>query len=517
MFYPSCTRIILAACSTLLIIAGRSAFGTMDPRFELDSQVLEKGGISSGILQKEKKSFRARSVRSAATVAGRGTIHTVRRGENLFKVLMHDYGLSNDEAEAVLEDVRRENNIYDIRRLRVGQKIIIPPLRRKADGTLRAGLPVKEPLNQTVSAEEHPGVSSQTLRLEASDDVAADQDVSVQLREIWGKLVPSKAGTQKSLVLKSPEFSLTLDPQRYPIFESMDGSKIVIDRGAMIPPLVKSLISEKDPTTRFVSESPANSRKFLSAMLESAGFYSVEEDFSLEFGSDPKITVHSDFKVEKTADSLIKQDVVLLNSGKQTLPTVLGPFLKKEGFSVYEPFALSKPFMVRTPLRNIHQITSRNQPAIVDAILGSLSVAYSVDKRVDVFLADNNGISLTVKAGRYFEQAGQRYVVSDFDGDPVAYTLFRILETKGFRVVILEPQDDYRRISEKIMSRMQLQGGYSQLAQLSDDGLNYSLQMSGVRMEGTGVPGGSLFITNLEMDRIVRDLLKENGYQVSGH
>ena len=56
------------------------------------------------------------------------------------------------------------------------------------------------------------------------------------------------------------------------------------------------------------------------------------------------------------------------------------------------------------------------------------------------------------KAERYFERGGQRYVVTSFDGDPVNYTLFRILETKGYNVVILEAQDDFRKISEKLIA-----------------------------------------------------------------
>lgn len=500
--------------SIMLVMAGSSALAAMDPRFELDSQLLERSGAAQGVVSKSRKVLRSRASRSVSPAGLRGTVHIVRPGDNLFKVLMHDYGLSNDEAEAVIEEIRRENNIYDIRRLKVGQRVVIPPLRRKADGTLKAGLFERTGRAQADVAAEHSGAGAQTLRLEAPEERAMDQEVSAQLREIWQKLVPAKGEIQKPLVLQSSDFSLSLDPQRYPMFETMDGGKIVVDQGGTIPPLVRSLISEKDPNIRIVSASPGDKRRLLSSMLESGGFYSVEEDFNLEFGADPKVTVHSDFKVEKTADSLIRQDVVLMNGSAQPLPSVLPAFLKKEGFSVYEPFAVAKPFMARSPLRQIYLIAGKTQPAVVDAILSALAVSYSADRRIDVFAADNNGISLSVKAVRYFEQGGQRYVISGFDGDPVAYTLFRILETKGFRVVILEARDDYRRISEKLMSRMQLQGGYYKQARLSDEGLNYSLQMSGVRMEGAGVPGGSLFITNLELNRLVRDLLNENGYQV---
>jgi hypothetical protein len=47
-----------------------------------------------------------------------------------------------------------------------------------------------------------------------------------------------------------------------------------------------------------------------------------------------------------------------------------------------------------------------------------------------------------------------------------------------------------------------------------DCGSNYSLQMSGFHVEGPGVPGGSLFLTNLPLDRMMSELLTESGYDL---
>ena len=134
---------------------------------------------------------------------------------------------------------------------------------------------------------------------------------------------------------------------------------------------------------------------------------------------------------------------------------------------------------------------------------------------MDVFAADNNGISLAVKAERYFERGGHRYIVTRYDGDPVNYTLFRILETKGYRVVILESRDDFRKVSEKIVSRLKINGSFAQHSLLKDRSLGYSLQMSGIKVDDSSLPGGGLFLTNLTIDRIIRDLLTENGYSLN--
>jgi len=134
---------------------------------------------------------------------------------------------------------------------------------------------------------------------------------------------------------------------------------------------------------------------------------------------------------------------------------------------------------------------------------------------VDVFAADNNGISLSVKAERYFERGGKRFVITNFDGDPVNYTLFRILETKGLNVVILETRDDFRKTAEKIISRMKIKGVFAKYNILQDKSAGYSLQMSGFNIDDAMLPGGGIFLTDRAMDPIVRDLVTDNGFTIN--
>ena len=481
----------------------------MDPRFELDSQAL---GVPAATLPKKadaktKNSHRTRKYKHHVSASTQGKVHVVKSGDNLFKILMRDYGLSNAEAEKFLEEIRRVNNIADIRRIKIGQKIIIPPLPRRVDGTFKSLS--SKPLGSVAA-----GVIGQSFNLESPVSPLTEQEAVVKVRQVWDKILPPLKGEQKPIMLNSPTFSLTLDPQRYPVFATMHAGKILVDLNASIPPLVKTLITEKDPAVQIISESPVNGKRFLAAMLDSAGFYSVEENFSMDFGTDPKLTIQSDFKIEKTPDSLIKQDVALLNSGRVPLPSVLGTFLKKEGFNVYEPFASLQP-VVPVVSRPLYQITTKSQSDIIDALLASISLTPDKDRRLDVFAADNNGISLAVKAERYFEREGQQYIVTRFDGDPVTYTLFRFLETKGYRVTILEPRDGFRKIAEKLLSSMRIQCAYTQHTLAGDPGSNYSLQMSGFKLEGEGLPVGGLFVTDLKLDRVIRDLLLENGYHIT--
>ena len=132
-------RRTLVTCSAIVtLLCAVVVHATMEPRFELDAQALDgsKPTLKSSP-KNEKRATRARIDKPIEGSGSRETIYIVRQGDNLFKILMHEYGLSNDEAEAFIEEICRKNNIYDIRRLKIGQKIVIPPVDRKADKMLK--------------------------------------------------------------------------------------------------------------------------------------------------------------------------------------------------------------------------------------------------------------------------------------------------------------------------------------------------------------------------------------------
>ncbi len=495
-----------------LLLYASGARAVMDPRFELDPQTLpgSKSTVKPAHAER-KRTVRPAHVSQSPSSPAKGGVYTVKAGDNLYKILMRDYALDNNEAELFIEEIRRENNIYDIKRLKIGQKIRIPPVRRHSDGTLKLFQAVR---SDTIRSSDASAAPEQSFKLESPLPSLSEQEVVTKTRGVWDRIVPSKKEPHKPLAINTSTFSLALDPGRYPTFSRMDGGRIVLDQNGTIPPLVKSLIEGNDASVRIVTEAPSGTKHFMASLLEAAGFYSVEENFSMEFGVDPKLTVQSDFKVEKTAESLIKQDVVLVNSGRTLLPPSLGEFLKKEGFSLYEPFASIKPFAQRDS-RTIQYVSAKKQPEMIDAILSAFSVSSERNRSVDVFATDNNGISLSVKVERYFERGGQRFVVTSFDGDPIHYTLFRILETKGYKVVILEADDDFRKVSEKLISRMNISGTFAQHKLLQDGAAGYSLQMSGFKLDDALLPGGGIFLTDRAMDRIVRDLFTENGYNIN--
>ncbi|HIJ88880.1 MAG TPA: peptidoglycan-binding protein LysM [Desulfuromonadales bacterium] len=385
---------------------------------------------------------------------------------------------------------------------------------RRTPGTSRKSPKAAVSRRSAGSVNASGNAPEQSLTLESPVPALTGPEALARTQSLWKKIVPSHNEAQKPLSFQTPVFSLILDQERYPVFARMNGGRIILDQDSSIPPLVKSLIEEKDASVRIVAQSPLGSKKLISSLLEAAGFYSVEENFAIEFGADPKLTVRADFKVEKNADSLINQDVIIISNNRTPVPSSLGNFLKKEGFSLYEPFA-SLPPLVPLESRTIHSVSAKKQAEIVDSILSAFSVIAEKNKHVDVFATANNGISLAVKAERYFERGGQRYVVTTFDGDPVNYTLFRILETTGYKVVILNAADDFRNVSEKMLSRMKVKGAFARHSLLQEDTSGYSLQMSGFNLNDALLPGGDLFLTDRAMNKVVRDILKESGFAIT--
>jgi len=483
----------------------------MDPRFELNPQALEGAQARKPEAKGGKHAARPRS--RTGRLPKNGVTYVVKSGDNIHKILVRNFGLNDNEADALIERICRKNNIQNIKHLKVGQLIEIPPLGRTAEDAAAAH-GTEPPVIAAKPVTDMPAVVGKTFSLTAPSPAEYDQQETLQqIKEVWDRIVPPKNGQGSPLSFRSSSFSLTLDPKRYPMYATMDGGRILVDCKNAIPPLVKALIKEQEPSVRIIAETPANTRQLMATLIETAGFYSVEQNFNLEFGADPKVSVHSDFKIEKSADSLVNQDVVLLNNNRHRLPAVLQEMLKKEGFKVYEPFAVPGPLIVRPP-RNVAQIGVSTQPEIVDAILASLAVSAEPDRLLDVYGADDNGISLSVKADRSFVRNGQKFVITRFDGDAVAYTLFRILETKGYRVITLDKHDDFRKSAEKIFSGMNLRGAYGRHDLIREEGLPYSVQMSGFWLDDPSLPGGSLFLTDLAIDSLERSLLLENGFNI---
>lgn len=366
----------------------------------------------------------------------------------------------------------------------------------------------------TLMLKKTAGVESAPIALQlASPQPVAVQADAQRVRSFWERLVPAAGGSPQPLVFKTENFDLSVDPVRYPMLMAADGKKMLLDRDNSLPPLVRTLIQGKDPSVRIVTAAAVDGRRFLAALLGAGGFYSVEEQPLLTFGRDPKLTVRADFKVERSAESVMKSDVVLVNASQQGMPPRLADYLNGQGFEVLEPFAEGHAAAV--PLRHrVVQVAPEGQEQTVDLLLELLAIPIERQARVELFSAAESGIALSVLVDRSFDRGGKHYVVARFNGDPITYTLVRLLETKGYRAIILEPQDDFRTVATKLLTRMDLPSHYASHLLFADVHGRYALETSGFMLENSAVNGGSVLVTDRKLERPIRELLYDYGYQV---
>lgn len=365
---------------------------------------------------------------------------------------------------------------------------------------------------KSVKAPSTAGSMSFSRRVRDSGTNAASYNLD-GVRLIWPALVTTPTTGHEPIEVAAENFSLSIDPSRYITLPAADGTRILLDPAGEIPPMVRSLVESSDARVRIVTENPAHPRSFYRAVLAKAGFYSVTENFTLEYGQDPKLTVTSDFMVEKNRDSILSNDLVLLSINRQTaaLPPSLDAFLKQEGYTMATPAISQLSDSPRSSRGMICTVGNGTPEALADRLLSALDLPAEKDRYIELYGESSKGISLSIKADRTFKESGQEYVISTFKGDPVHYTLMRLLETQGYRVIMLAPEDDFRRVSEKILSRLKIPARLAVHDLFPDAGQPYGIKMSGFMLkEGRK----NIFLTDREIPPLHQDLLNLNGYTI---
>jgi len=97
----------------------------------------------------------------------------------------------------------------------------------------------------------------------------------------------------------------------------------------------------------------------------------------------------------------------------------------------------------------ICSVRDKDPARIVDTVLNALSLRWSKNRIIQSAEGASNAFSIRVD--RYFEKNGVRYIVSVAESDPYTYTLLRLLESAGYRVLMVNQGDDLRVIGDKLL------------------------------------------------------------------
>lgn len=493
----------MAVFFLLLFQAALPAYA-LDHRFDLDTDKL-----SQNLPKKTEQVSEPVKAATPRNDAGQ-TIYTVKPGDFIMKILIREFGMNDEAASGLLPEIQRLNQISDVHRLKIGARLVIPLPAKNGHRTAKRDRPAG---NQPKKPFEEKSIATGPRVMTHSRETGNEKLENVKL--IWEKLIPRRNWPNDTVSIQGKNYSLDLKASSFPLFPAANGGKILVEAGGSLSPLVKSLIREHDPGIRFVTYTPRNPKRFFSSMLSAAGFYSVEENFSIDFGDDPKLTVSADFKVERNEEGALQQDIALINidSRRKGLPVILADYLGRQGLHVVEPNQAE----VRESLPeggHIQVVTDRDPLIMADRLMSALELTCERDRDVMLNLMDGD-VALRIKVDRYIEKNGEKIILSTFHGDAESYTLLMLLESIGYKVIIFSPDEDFRTVARTFLSRIHLPSQYTLHDLLDSKDIRYGIRMSGVMLTPPG-GRGKLFLTSSQPDGLIGDLLSLNGYTLLG-
>ncbi len=388
------------------------------------------------------------------------------------------------------------------------ERVAVTRKRSKSATASRRGV------SRTAGRKTVPGKVSATQTLRLTVPMPAGLAELARIQDAWGRLMPESVQTSAGASVRGENFSLALDPERYPVFPAADGGSIILDADQSLSPLVKTILQGQEPRMRVISATPDGSSRFFSAVLAASRFYSVEDSFSLRLGTDPQVTVRADFKIEKNQDSVLQDDIVLLNTADQrtAMPRELRAALAGEGFTVVEVASFAP--LASDGSKILYSITASDQRTMVDELAAALDIPGDKDR--DLVLDDGagSGVMLTVRAHRYFERDGIRTVISFAEDNPVQSTLLRFVEMQGYRVVMVNPADDFPATSEKVLAALGIPVIHGVQTLDTSTDIPFSVKVSGVTVQGGKHKATRTILTSKTIDPLTRTLATALGFAV---
>ncbi len=352
-------RVVVTLCRTaalapllvpLLLLT--PAWGNPSP-FELDLKELDRQPASIPVKQEKVQQHRKRVTKIAPRKPAAKTVdadtsalrrYTVRSGDHVFRILMRELGLSNDEAERLIPTVARINDIDDIRKLSVGQVLLLPTAQTAAKRNQR---------------QQHAAVKARGTRVENEEE----------------RLAPPVSVTEPS-----PE----AEPAEQPATPAE--SHVAL---AAVPPEIPP-VNLKPP---IAAEPPPV--------------------------SEPAAYV---------------QPIAANEPSANAAPPAVAP----------------SPVLPRYPVK-VHAIDGRDSEEMIDSIVRALGLECAKMRIVEFRTGAAGGNSFSVKVDRYIENGGKRNIINSTEKDHFNYTLLRLLEQEGYRVIHAE-RKDFREIAGALLT-----------------------------------------------------------------
>jgi hypothetical protein len=336
------------------------------------------------------------------------TRYTVKPGDHIFKILVGRFGMSNETAERLIPEIIRVNDIPNIKALTVGRTLLIP----------------------SGGKQEHVTKSAQRgkarHKMEEGSDTAARHAATAQHAAPGAATSPAPA----------PVAHFQAAPPRAPEITPLAPPATAATATAAPS---QAATNPKTPTpTAAKTEIPPPPVPASSATMAAAKAPVVT-------GRILKAPVAPESKAAPSVAAAPRPQAPALAA--PSAPVAAAPSSEISAKAT-APAAPPVP-PVNTWLCSV---TEKDPAKIVDAVMNALSLRWSRNRIIQSDEGASNAYSIRVD--RYFELGGMRYIVSIGENDPYNYTLLRLLEGAGYRVLMISSGDDFQAIGGKLLRRV---------------------------------------------------------------
>ena len=122
---------------------------------------------------------------------------------------------------------------------------------------------------------------------------------------------------------------------------------------------------------------------------------------------------------------------------------------------------------------------------MVDASLNALSIPWSRNRIIE----SSAPTTFSIRVDRYFDYKDGHYVISIGESDPYMYTLTRLLESAGYRVLMVSGKEDFEAINRKLLALIGVVPDYGK------HGLNGEKEATGFLIQQDDARGRRVLIT----------------------
>jgi hypothetical protein len=327
------------------------------------------------------------------------------------------------------------------------------------------------------------------------------KSLAAQLLTFWEDLVPGQRQ------IEPINFSgKLLDPEEFPILLAADGSKMLVDLRGTLSPQAKSQLLRKYPDLRVVTRGKEELRDFVGSLLRVAEFPRLEERPKIDLGADPRLTLTFDFRIVRIPTSSGGPEPVYmaLSPDGPCLPSVLKESLASRGFRVAELCA-GVPTPHAEPGYELRSVAPLPPCDMAQVLIEALSLKLEKNRIISGVLGGGTDNRFSIRVEGYFENSGRRYILACGDHDPYHYTLMRLLQIQGYRLITVQDRDDFAAVASNLFTQLNYPHIYGR-HELDYD--HFTISVTGFKVTRTGDTVAQMLITTRPSDPMFTELVK---------